>query len=83
MSKERTFDERPRTRGGALLARWMSKKGFTQKQVASALGVSQQSVSSWLRGDSGIKLAQALRLKQVAGISVEAWLEAAPDDKAA
>ncbi len=79
MAKKR----RTGTRGSALLRKWMQSKGQTQAQIAASVGVRQQSVSNWLRDEARMPLSVAVRLKRLAGIPVEAWLEAAASDELA
>jgi len=46
----------------------LSKKGKTQKQVAEILGCSQQFLSRWKRGKSGIKKETAIIWGEKLGI---------------
>jgi transcriptional regulator with XRE-family HTH domain len=54
-------------------------KGFvgpTQSELAAKLGVKQQSLSQWLRGDAKPSAAMRIRLARELHIPVEAWDEA-------
>jgi transcriptional regulator with XRE-family HTH domain len=52
-----------------------SSPHWTQTALATELGVSQQAISSWLRGRCLPSAACMLRLEEKLGIPMRAWLE--------
>ena len=66
----------------ARLAEERKKRGYTQKQIAEALGVSVQAVSKWETGDNGMDVATLSRLASFYGESPAVFFEVekpAPD----
>ncbi len=61
-------------RGSAALREWMKAHGHTQTTFALLVKVSQSKVSDWLLGRH-ISLANAVAVRGVTGVPVEAWLE--------
>jgi transcriptional regulator with XRE-family HTH domain len=53
----------------------MARKGFTQTRVASALGVSQASVSARLRGVTPFSIDELVTLAQVLDVPLDRLLE--------
>ena len=45
----------------------------TQEEVARAVGVTQQSVSSWVRGSKTPRGLHMVALQRVYGIAIESW----------
>jgi transcriptional regulator with XRE-family HTH domain len=70
MDDERTY----LNAGQQLLAGWFDASGRTQQDLARMLGVGQTLVSTWVVGRSVPGLANALRLRDVLEIPVDAWL---------
>lgn len=60
-------------RGPALLAAYMAAEGRTQQGVALRLGIHQSTLSRWVSGKHKPDIDWALRLRDEAGIPVEAW----------
>lgn len=61
------------SRGSQRLAQIVAES--TQGAVAKAIGVSQQTVSDWLRGNMKPRGRNMLRLKDVFGIEPPEWFE--------
>lgn len=61
-----------RTKGPEAIREWLSKQGKTQEWLAEQLGVSQGTVSAWIRG-SEPKASLAVKIQRVTGVPVEAW----------
>jgi len=47
----------------------------TQEGIATALGVSQQAVSSWVNGGAKPSYQRRLRLQELYGVPLESWDE--------
>lgn len=62
------------------LPKWLKMRGLLQKDVASALGVSEASVSQWIKGGQQMSVGQ---LRQIAILlrAEPGDLLAAPDEK--
>ena len=56
-------------------------KGFTQKEIASLLGISVPSLVHRLNGDSEFKASELLILSQEFGVSVDDLLSLLEEDK--
>ncbi len=63
-------------RGAAALRAWLTEHEHTQATFAERVGTHQQNVSSWLAGRQ-ITIVNALAVKMVTGIPIEAWVEPA------
>ena len=66
---------------GRLIAYWREKRGYTQEQLASLVGVSRPAVAQWENGGNGItepklrRLTEKLNLTMVQFYSAERLLE--------
>ena len=60
-------------------ARLREVKGMTQEEVASALGVSNKTVSKWENGDTSPDLAAVVKIAELFQVSTDALLGAAGD----
>lgn len=52
----------------------LSARGLSQREFASALGVSEQYMSDIICGRRGISVKVALRLEEVTNLFAETWL---------
>ena len=52
------------------LRRILEERGILQKQVAVALGVSDQAISNWFNGTEDVKLSKITQICEAAGISI-------------
>ncbi|MCZ2441493.1 MAG: helix-turn-helix domain-containing protein [Burkholderiales bacterium] len=59
--------------GGRCLAEAMARQGHTQRALAEALGVAQQTVSRWLHGAVAPGLLHQLRLRRLYDVPLSAW----------
>lgn len=50
---------------GAMLARWLDASGVTRGELTARLGVAQQAVGFWVRGDRGIPVARLHQIRQI------------------
>lgn len=48
----------------------LEERGILQKQVAVALGVSDQAISNWFNGTEDVKLRKITQICEAAGVSV-------------
>lgn len=53
------------------LARWRQSRGLSQKEVAEALGVAQNTVSNWEKGKRQISAATLLAISSLFSVSVD------------
>lgn len=60
------------TRGGDLLRAWIARNNETQASIAERLGVSQKTVSEWIRGVVP-QVDDAARIEAETGVPVLAW----------
>ena len=85
-SSARPSTSEPTTLGGWLRL-WRERKGLTQAQVASRLGVMQTTISFWETDRHGIKTASLRVLAEMYGVRSEelgdALLSVAPQQAAA
>jgi antitoxin HigA-1 len=72
----RPLRRRPTHPGEMLREDFLPDYGLTVAGLASALGVSRQSVNELLRGRRALSPAMALRLSRLFGNSAEFWLNA-------
>jgi addiction module HigA family antidote len=70
------MQRRPTTPGEMLREDFLPDYGLTVSGLASALGVSRQSVNELLLGRRGVSPRMALRLAKLFGNSPEFWLNA-------
>lgn len=61
------------TAGSELLRRWRERKGLSQETAAEKLGVRQATLSRYESGARAPRLPEALRIRDVAGVPLEAW----------
>jgi transcriptional regulator with XRE-family HTH domain len=67
---------RPReTQGSKAFAAWVASTGATQRDVAETVGTTTQMVQSWMRGRHTPSLCIAVRIRDVAGIPLDAWVQ--------
>lgn len=59
--------------GAAALRAWLTEHKHTQTTFARLVGASQSKVSDWLLGRY-ISLANAIAVREITGVPVEAWL---------
>lgn len=64
---------------GDLLSPPKQTKPSTQSELARALGVTPQSVSNWVNGQSKPSPENMRRLEDIFGILMRDWVEAEPD----
>lgn len=48
----------------------LEERGILQKQVAAALGLSDQAISNWFNGTEDVKLGKITQICEAAGISI-------------
>jgi addiction module HigA family antidote len=72
----RQLQRRPTHPGEMLREDFLSDYGLTASGLASAIGVSRQSVNELLRGRRAVSPEMALRLGKLFGNSPEFWLNA-------
>ena len=58
------------------LRRWRSQAGYTQVQLATALGLQQQTVSDWERGKAMPSLGRTRRLEELLGLEADQLVHA-------
>ena len=63
------------TRGGRLLTDWLVSDRRTQQWLADKIDTHQTNISAWIRGVPGrpVPLAEAIKIRDLTGIAVEAW----------
>lgn len=64
-----------KNKGAALLKAWREKRKLSQAQLATRLGVSQPSLSSWERGKYRPSILAAARITRVTRVPVSSWGE--------
>jgi plasmid maintenance system antidote protein VapI len=65
------------TRGSKLFAAWIEARPGTWRELTAATGIDRPSMWRLSRGTRTPTIAFALRLRELAGIPVEAWVEPA------
>lgn len=60
--------------GRERLREWIDRSKTNQKQAAEILGIGEVFISQILNGERLPGLANAVKIEQVTGISVESWL---------
>lgn len=70
------MQRRPTHPGELLRADFMPDHGLTVSGLASAVGVSRQSINELLRGRRAVSPEMALRLSRLFGNTAEFWLNA-------
>ena len=55
----------------------LQKRGWTQSDLARAMGTSSGTVNRWLTGERTPDLAMALKLEEVLAVPVRLWAEEA------
>lgn len=70
------------TRGPQALVEWLEKHERDGSWLATKIGAHQTSVSRWVRGESPPKTAMAVKIRDLTGIPIEAWLPGEPVDAA-
>lgn len=63
-------------RGAQLLRAELDRRGWSQTKLKSELGT-DQSISYWLHGDRRPGLEGAIKLRDLLGIPVDAWVQPA------
>ena len=62
--------ERRRVAGRARLLLWLAEQNKSQRELADAIGISQQYLSQILTGDRSVSLPVAVEIERVTGIPV-------------
>ena len=73
------MSERPRRGGSELLRDFFAPppQRMSQKQLADALGISQQAVSMWVHGKARPSSEHWRAIERLTGIPVDSWIDEA------
>ncbi len=73
----KTAGKRRLGRGASAVLQELSKRGWSQSDLARELETETGSVSRWMTGSRVPSLEMAVRMKKLLGVPVEFWIEAA------
>lgn len=71
--KQMAFSNTPQVRKNLL--KWSKSRGFTQEKLAQELGLSQSSVSKFIKGTGGTNKLNAYKVLKLFNISIEEFLK--------
>ena len=66
---------------GAVISRLRHEKGYTQKQLAEKMNISDRTVSKWERGAGCPDISVVVQLADILGVSVEKILSGKEDEE--
>lgn len=72
--------ESKRTKAAAAMKRMLSPPVMNQSMLAERLGVSQQAVSSWVKGRALPEPERMAAIEEILGIPMRDWVVPAPPD---